>query len=239
MEGWGWRSVHDPNVLPTVMERWTQAIGTGEPFEMTFPLKGADGVFRPFLTRVQPVRDASGDVVRWFGVNTEIGAQVAAEDALRESEERLRLVQEAGGVGSFDYDVQSERSVCSKEWYEIHGLPAGTPINLDRMSSVVVSEDWPRVTETLERAIAERQPLGVEYRIKRADSGEVRWLSSNATMLLDSEERPWRYVGGVVDITERTEAAQASGIVKTVFAWSSMPPRGAFMPLTERDTRRS
>ena len=60
MEGWGWQSVHDPEVLPTVMERWTSSIATGEPFEMTFPLRGSDGVFRPFLTRVQPVRDMSG-----------------------------------------------------------------------------------------------------------------------------------------------------------------------------------
>ena len=83
MEGWGWQSVHDPEVLPTVMERWTASIATGEPFEMTFPLRGADGVFRPFVTRAQPVRDATGRVTRWFGVNTEIATQHAAEAALR------------------------------------------------------------------------------------------------------------------------------------------------------------
>ena len=60
MEGWGWQSVHDPDVLPEVMERWTQSIATGKPFEMVFPLKGADGNFRPFLTRVQPAQDVSG-----------------------------------------------------------------------------------------------------------------------------------------------------------------------------------
>ena len=83
MEGWGWRSVHDPAALDAVMERWTHSIATGEPFEMTFPLRGADGVFRPFLTRVQPMRDASGDVVRWFGVNTDVSAQHLVEDRLR------------------------------------------------------------------------------------------------------------------------------------------------------------
>jgi len=89
MEGWGWQSVHDPELLPQVMERWTASIATGEPFEMTFPLKGADGLFRPFLTRIQPVRDASGNVARWFGVNIEVSAQVAAEQALRESGARF------------------------------------------------------------------------------------------------------------------------------------------------------
>ena len=61
MEGWGWQSVHDPAVLPSVLERWQVSIATGASFEMTFPLRGADGVFRPFLTRVQPVRDYAPD----------------------------------------------------------------------------------------------------------------------------------------------------------------------------------
>jgi PAS domain S-box-containing protein len=60
MEGWGWQSVHDPEVLPLVMERWQEAIATGQRFEMEFPLRGADGRFRVFLTRVEPVRDAQG-----------------------------------------------------------------------------------------------------------------------------------------------------------------------------------
>ncbi len=209
MEGWGWQTVHDPEVLPAVMERWTQSIGTGDPFEMTFPLRGADGIFRPFLTRVQPVRDVTGDVVRWFGVNTEISAQQAAELALRESEERLQLVQAAGGIGSFDYDLQCDQAVCSEHWYELHGLPVGAPITLERMRSVVVPDDWLLVTQALQHAIAEHLPLSVEYRIKRADTGEVRWLSSSATLLVDPESRPWRYIGGVKDVTERTLAAQA------------------------------
>ena len=75
MEGWGWQSVHDPDALPEVMERWQGSIATGRPFEMTFPLKGADGVFRPFLTRIIPVRDKDGNIVRWFGTNYDISEQ--------------------------------------------------------------------------------------------------------------------------------------------------------------------
>ena len=72
MEGWGWRSVHDPAMLPKVMEDWLSSIETGQPFEMTFPLRKADGVFRPFLTRVTPVRGADGRIYRWIGSNTEV-----------------------------------------------------------------------------------------------------------------------------------------------------------------------
>jgi len=85
MEGWGWQSVHDPVLLPVVMERWMLSITTGKPFEMIFPLRGADGLFRPFLTRVQPVCDATNKAMRWFGVNIEISEQRAIEEALREA----------------------------------------------------------------------------------------------------------------------------------------------------------
>ncbi len=88
MEGWGWQSVHDPHELPKVVERWQASIATGETFDMVFPLLGADGVFRPFLTRVMPLRDSQGRVVRWFGTNTDISEQRRIEEALRQSEER-------------------------------------------------------------------------------------------------------------------------------------------------------
>jgi PAS domain S-box-containing protein len=78
MEGWGWQSVHDPAVLPEVMAQWQASIATGRPFEMTFPLRGADGRFRHFLTRVSPVVDSTGCVVRWFGTNADVDAEHAA-----------------------------------------------------------------------------------------------------------------------------------------------------------------
>jgi len=81
MEGWGWQRVHDPEVLPQVLERWKESIATGEPFDMEFPLRGADGVFRPFLTRIMPLKDSTGRVIRWFGTNTDISELRKAEEA--------------------------------------------------------------------------------------------------------------------------------------------------------------
>jgi PAS domain S-box-containing protein len=83
MEGWGWQTVHDPQALPRVMERWKVSLASGEPFDMVFPLRGADGQFRPFLTRINPLRDETGPVLYWFGTNTDISAQQRAEDAAR------------------------------------------------------------------------------------------------------------------------------------------------------------
>ena len=83
MEGCGWQSVHDPEVLPKVIEGWKAAIGTQLPFEMEFPLRGADGQFRVFLTRVQPLNSSAGQVVQWFGTNTDV-------QALKQSEAKVQ-----------------------------------------------------------------------------------------------------------------------------------------------------
>ena len=88
MEGWGWQSVHDASVLPEVLGRWKSSIASGEPFDMVFPLRGADGVFRPFLTRVMPLKDERGEVLHWFGTNTDVTAQQRAEEALRVADQR-------------------------------------------------------------------------------------------------------------------------------------------------------
>jgi PAS domain S-box-containing protein len=87
MQGWGWEKVHDPELLPKVVERWKHSLATGEPFEMEFTLRGADGIPRWFLTRVTPARDAAGKITRWFGTNTnihEIKAAQALTDAVAE-----------------------------------------------------------------------------------------------------------------------------------------------------------
>lgn len=86
MLGWGWRSVHDPKKLGAVIEKWRRAIETGEPFDMIFPLRGADGTYRDFLTLANPVRDHKGNVARWFGTNTDITERRRAEEALRQTE---------------------------------------------------------------------------------------------------------------------------------------------------------
>jgi PAS domain S-box-containing protein len=85
MEGWGWQTVHDPELLPKVLKRWRGSIETGEPFEMEFPLKSAEGVFRWFLTRVNPLRDSQGRIVRWFGTNTDVDEQRRTAEELREA----------------------------------------------------------------------------------------------------------------------------------------------------------
>jgi PAS domain S-box-containing protein len=95
MEGWGWRSVIDSEILPKVMERWQASIDTGEPFDMEFPLRGADGTFRTFLNRVMPLKDSEGRVVRWFGTNTDISENKKAQELLAAQARELSVSREA------------------------------------------------------------------------------------------------------------------------------------------------
>jgi PAS domain S-box-containing protein len=96
MQGWGWEKVHDPELLPRVVEKWKRSLETGEPFEMEFTLRRADGVPRWFLTRVTAARDASGKILRWFGTTTDIhelkAAQALTEAVAEQSREAQRML---------------------------------------------------------------------------------------------------------------------------------------------------
>jgi hypothetical protein len=96
MRGWGWQRVHDPEHLPGVLERWRASLQSGEPFELEFPLRGADGAYKWFLTRVNPVRGADGQVWRWFGTNTDITAAMEVQRQLRAvGDSQRRFVSDA------------------------------------------------------------------------------------------------------------------------------------------------
>lgn len=105
MQKVGWHSVADPERLPAILQRWRASIASAQRFDMTFSLRGSDGFFRPFLTRVAPVHDSAGKLTLWFGTNTDVSEQqrmlverqqlLASEKAARErAEEEGRLKDE-------------------------------------------------------------------------------------------------------------------------------------------------
>ncbi|GKS62766.1 hypothetical protein YTPLAS72_00700 [Nitrospira sp.] len=84
MQGWGLKKVHHPDHVDRVVEKFTRCIETGDVWEDTFPLRGRDGQYRWFLSRAIPIRDAQGQIIQWFGTNTDITEQHQAEQALTE-----------------------------------------------------------------------------------------------------------------------------------------------------------
>ncbi len=85
-QGWGWRNVVHPDHVERVVANISRCFETGEQWEDTFPIRGTSGDYRWFLSRAFPIRDETGRVVRWFGTNTDITEQRAAEEALREAD---------------------------------------------------------------------------------------------------------------------------------------------------------
>lgn len=79
----------DPQILPSVLKTRRVSLQSGMPFEIEFPLRGADGIYRWFLTRVHPVRDVNGQVVLWFGTNTDVHHQRVLLLSLSEARDNL------------------------------------------------------------------------------------------------------------------------------------------------------
>ncbi len=208
MEGRGWQSVHDQNALPLVLERWKASIATGNPFDMVFPLRGADGIFRQFLTRVMPVRDSDGKATRWFGTNTDISEQKQIEEELRKSRERLNLAFEVANLGEWERDLESHTTTRSLRHAQVFGYSSTeSEWNFERFLAHVLPERRAEVIEALKPS----QTGGTtdfETQIRRVDD-EVRWIWMRSHTEPDEMGRPSQEFGIVMDITERKEAEEA------------------------------
>lgn len=224
MEGWGWQIVHDPDRLPDVMERWTAAIATGEAFEMIFPLRAADGILHPFLTRIVPVRDGAGAVVRWFGVNTEIGAQIRAEQALRDSEAKFAVLTDAMPHMVWATLPDGFHDYYNAQWYAFTGVPAGSTDGAG-WNGMFHPDDQLRAWARWNESLASGEPYEIEYRL-RHNSGDYRWVLGRALPVRDAQGAITRWIGTCTDIHEAKLAAEHNELlnrelshrIKNIFA---------------------
>jgi len=209
MEGWGWQSVHDPNQLPKILARWKASIATGEPFDMTLPLRGADGIFRLFLTRVIPLKDAANRVVQWFGTNTDVDELKRAEQALRNSEERFRTIFEQAPLGIALIDSKTGRFLQSNPKHsEIVGRSHSELLTLDFMS-IIHSDDLQAGIESREKLRSgEARSVRMEKRYLHGN-GSIVWVSLTVVAMRSDGEEHACDMTMVEDITERKQAQEA------------------------------
>jgi PAS domain S-box-containing protein len=207
MAGWGWQSMHDPEILPSVMERWTLSIATGEPFEMVFPLRGADGAYRPFLTRVIPVRDGQGRVTRWVGTNTDITQQRLTEDLLRKSEDQFRTLAEAIPNHAWAAEPDGMLNWFNRRVYEYTGAEPGE-LDGEKWGLVVHPDDLGRAGPTWVQSVRDGTPYEVEFRLRRAD-GAYRWFLARALPVCDPSGAIVRWIGTNTDITKQRDIEEA------------------------------
>lgn len=114
MQGWGWIGVHHPDHVERVVTKIRAHFVSGEPWEDVFPLKGADGKYRWFLSRAMPIRDASGKVEMWCGTNTDFTDQRNASARLRQKARLIELSHEAIFVWSFEDGIVSWNRGCEE-----------------------------------------------------------------------------------------------------------------------------
>ena len=200
MQGWGWKSVHDPATLPKVMEKWQASIATGESFDMVFPLRGADGAFRPFLTRVVPVKNAEGGVVHWFGTNTDISEQKGIEDALRESEERFHAFMDNVPAIAWAKDEQGKHVYLNRAYERAFG------VRRENSYGKTDFELWDAEMAVIfrradEAVLAANKPIEVIENTWTSGDGHRTWQNVKFPFQ-DSKDR--RFVGGIgIDVTEK------------------------------------
>ncbi|MFC7737530.1 PAS domain S-box protein [Roseomonas sp. GCM10028921] len=220
IEGWGWPAVHDPLVLPSVMERWAVFIAASQPFEMTYSLLGADGQLRPFLTRVAPVRDASRQLTHWLGVSTDISGCAEAERPLHHTraaakglaaEQAVALGQLAEGVVVADRAGQIV--FVNAAAARIHGVEqlGVSPEGYSDTYHLFTDDGrpYPSTELPLARAVLRGETVTEErWRIRRPDGSEVLAVGS-ARPVLDDEGSPSGAVLTLRDETARLAAEQA------------------------------
>ncbi len=150
-----------------------------------------------------PIRAPDGTLRGVVVVFRDCSERREAEEALRASEERLRVAQETVGVGVYDYDLDSGRLTWSRSLADIYGLPPGAVIDrYDDWPRLVHPDDVERVEREWRRAVAAREPFDLEFRIVKP-SGEERWLATKGTSLRRDDGTPYRVLGVTVDISER------------------------------------
>ncbi len=104
ISGWRWTRVIHADDLAQFVDQWRKSVTTGKPFEAEARLRRADGEFRLMLFRKVPLRDEAGSVVKWYGSATDIEDRKRAEEELKGSEERHRVIVEAASDAVISMD---------------------------------------------------------------------------------------------------------------------------------------
>jgi PAS domain S-box-containing protein len=131
-----------------------------------------------------------------------------AEQALRKSEERLRLATNAGKIGLWEWDVPTNRVVWTESLYAIHGVSHSEfAETVEGFSSLVHPEDKSSVSAAIQRALSGEAPYELEFRAVKPN-GQLIWIYTTAVVIRDGG-KPVRMIGAALDITERKAAQRA------------------------------
>ncbi|MBO0749145.1 MAG: EAL domain-containing protein [Porphyrobacter sp.] len=181
----------------------------GETVVWSYEIVGMRGSRRHVEAHAVPFR-LPGGARAHMCISRDITQRKQAEDALRRSEQRLRLVQEATGLADFEAGPDGIAHV-SESMVEQMGLPPGTTtVSLEQLVGYIHPDDREMVRAEIERSLkALEDTFRCEFRIIRPDNGEVRWVYSRTKMERDANGLTIRTTGAHLDITERKRSEDA------------------------------
>ena len=206
--GTGWAKAVHPDDLQESIRQWTLAMDQKGPCELRHRLRAADGSYRWFLVRAVPRRDGLGRIVQWLGSCTDIDDLVKGQAALRDSEERLRLAQQAAQIGTFEWNMQTGVNTWTPELEALYGLQPGQfGQTQQEWETFLYPEDRRRALQGVEEAFTSGMPVMREFRIRRPD-GVIRWIAGRWQIFKDGLGQPLRLTGVNLDITERKQAEE-------------------------------
>ena len=195
-----------------------ESLRTGTPYELDLEMIRPDGTTRWLVGRGEAQRDATGRVVQLHGTVHDITERKQAEDAMRESEERFRLVANTAPVLIWMAGTDKLSTYFNKPWLDFTGRPLSSELGNGWLESVH-SEDLQRCMETYTQAFDRQEDFRMEYRLRRHD-GQYRWLLDIGVPRFNPDRSFAGYIGSCMDVTERklAEAALSSVSLRLIQA---------------------
>lgn len=223
LAGSAWKDIVHPEDLEKCFSKWQNALCTGEPYDVEYRLQGKDGRYKWFLGRANPIRDAQGDVVKWFGTCTDIEYQKqnqkALEGQIQEQTSQLadvntRLQREqyfqtmAEGIPEIVWtaDPQGGIDFTNQRWIEYSGLTIEQSRG-EGWSSAVHPDDLAACIQTWENSLLKGDPFETEYRLRDKDGG-YRWFLVRANPIRNSEGIIFKWFGTCADIENQKHNQQ-------------------------------
>jgi formate hydrogenlyase transcriptional activator len=204
-KGWGWKVVVHPEDLDRLIREWLVLVDARKPGELETRIRRYDGQYRWFLIRVVPQFDAEGNVVRWFGSNTDIEDRKRAEKKLLEDEQELRRITDAIPQTIVVQDPSGVPLYANQAALDYTGLTMQDVVASDFRARIFHPEDLERLRDERQAALARGLPFEIEQRARRKD-GQYRWFLIRYNPFRDEQGLLVRWYATGTDIDDRKRA---------------------------------
>jgi PAS domain S-box-containing protein len=201
------RSLH-PEDQELVTQAVDRTLEEGADYNIEFRVIWPDGSVHWVVSKGQVYYDSTGNAVRMTGINMDMTERKQAEEALRESEARLRLALEAAHTGIWDWNLPLNKVTWSDNFEGLFGLESGSfGRTYQAFLEYVHPEDRELVAQSVKSAVEEGANHEIEFRIVWPD-GSVRWMVGQGRVFYDDAGKAVRMLGTTIDITERKRAEE-------------------------------